>query len=160
VEHAVITHGHADHARSGSGVYYAAHAGLPILQWRLGEQRFRTFRYGERFKLGRAWVSLHPAGHVLGSAQVRIEVGSRVWVASGDYKRQADPTCEPFQVVPCDVFITECTFGLPVYRWPETRVVAREILEWKHECAQRGETAVLLCSLRSRCRADGIVNLA
>lgn len=145
VDHAVITHGHGDHARSGSGTYYAARAGLPILQWRLGEQDYRVFDYGQRFKVGDVWLSLHSAGHVLGSAQVRIEVGDRVWVVSGDYKRQPDPTCEPFEVVPCDVFVTECTFGLPVYRWTDTSAIAGEILQWKQTCASRGETAVLLC---------------
>lgn len=145
VPRAVITHGHGDHARSGSGEYHFAAVGLPILQWRLGEQDYHPREYGETFRLGRAQVSLHPAGHVLGSAQVRIEVDGRVWVASGDYKRQPDPTCAPFEVVPCDVFITEATFGLPVYRWPHTPDVAREILQWRDDCAARGEAAVLLC---------------
>ncbi|MDQ3206535.1 MAG: ligase-associated DNA damage response exonuclease [Pseudomonadota bacterium] len=145
VARAVITHGHGDHARPGSGEYHLAAPGLPILQWRLGEQEYVVHPYGERFQLGDALVSLHSAGHVLGSAQVRIEVDGRVWVASGDYKRQADPTCAPFEVVACDVFITEATFGLPVYRWPHTPDVAREILQWRDDCAARGEAAVLLC---------------
>lgn len=145
VPRAVITHGHGDHARIGSAQYHFAAPGLPILQWRLGEQIYHPHEYGEAFDLGRARVSLHPAGHVLGSAQVRIEVEGRVWVASGDYKRQPDPTCAPFEVVPCDVFITEATFGLPVYRWPHTPQVAREIVEWRQDCAARGEAAVLLC---------------
>ena len=145
VARAVITHGHGDHARGGMGQYHSTRAGLPILQWRLGEQAYHLHDYGEAFQLGDAKVSLHPAGHVLGSAQVRIEVDGRVWVASGDYKRQPDPTCAPFEVVPCDVFITEGTFGLPVYRWPDTTDVAREIIAWRDQCAARGETAVLLC---------------
>jgi putative mRNA 3-end processing factor len=145
VARAVITHGHGDHARVGMGEYHVAAAGLPILRWRLGEQRYSAYEYGEPFRLGAATVSLHPAGHVLGSAQVRIEVDGEVWVASGDYKRQFDPTCAPFEVVPCDVFITESTFGLPVYRWPHTPDVARGIVEWREECAARGEAAVLLC---------------
>lgn len=145
VARAVITHGHGDHARPGMGEYHAAAKGLPILEWRLGEQRYHVHEYGRPFELGDACVSLHPAGHVLGSAQVRVEVDGVVWVASGDYKRQHDPTCEPFEVVPCDVFITEATFGLPVYRWPDTPQVAREIVEWREHCATRGEAAVLLC---------------
>ncbi|QSX78670.1 ligase-associated DNA damage response exonuclease [Agrilutibacter solisilvae] len=145
VPRAVITHGHGDHARTGMGEYHAAAAGIPILQWRLGEQRLHAHDYGEAFTLGAARVSLHPAGHVLGSAQVRIEVDGEVWVASGDYKRQHDPTCAPFEVVRCDTFITEATFGLPVYRWPDTGEVAREIVAWRQECAERGEAAVLLC---------------
>jgi putative mRNA 3-end processing factor len=145
VARAVITHGHGDHARGGMGEYHATRIGLPILQWRLGEQVFHAHDYGERFTLGAATVSLHSAGHVLGSAQVRVEVDGEVWVASGDYKRQPDPTCAPFEVVPCDTFITEATFGLPIYRWPETTGVAREIVEWRDHCAQQGDAAVLLC---------------
>ncbi|SJZ54149.1 ligase-associated DNA damage response exonuclease [Novilysobacter spongiicola] len=145
VPRAVITHGHGDHARGGMGEYHLAEPGLPILQWRLGEQAYAVHAYGEAFRLGDARVSLHSAGHVLGSAQVRIEVDGRVWVASGDYKRQPDPTCAPFEVVPCDVFITEATFALPVYRWPDTPEVAREIVSWREHCRARGEAAVLLC---------------
>lgn len=82
---------------------------------------------------------------MLGSSQVRIDDGERVWVASGDYKRQPDPTCTPFEVVPCDTFITEATFALPIYRWPDTPAVAAEIVAWRRECEQRGEAAILLC---------------
>lgn len=145
VARAVITHGHGDHARGGMGRYHTVADGLPILRWRLGDQPYSAYEYGEPFRLGAADVSLHPAGHVLGSAQVRIEADGEVWVVSGDYKRQPDPTCAPFEVVPCDVFITESTFGLPVYRWPHTPDVAREIVEWRDECGARGEAAVLLC---------------
>lgn len=145
VPRAVITHGHADHARTGMGCYHVAAAGLPVLQWRLGEQDYQVHEYGQPFALGNARVSLHSAGHVLGSAQVRIEADGRVWVASGDYKRQPDPTCAPFEVVACDTFITEATFGLPIYRWPDTAQVAREILDWRAECAARGEVALLYC---------------
>ena len=125
VPRAVITHGHGDHARTGMGTYHVAAEGLPVLQWRLGEQDYRVHALGERVRIGAALVSFHPAGHVLGSTQVRIEVDGEVWVASGDYKRDPDPTCLPFEVVPCDVFITECTFGLPVYRWPPAAEVAK-----------------------------------
>ncbi|MCC4586809.1 ligase-associated DNA damage response exonuclease [Xanthomonas sp. NCPPB 1067] len=145
VPRAVITHGHGDHARGGMGEYHCTHESLPILQWRLGAQVYHTHADGEAFALGNARVSLHPAGHVLGSAQVRIEVDGEVWVASGDYKRQLDPTCKPFEVVPCDTFITEATFGLPVYRWPETAAVAADIVAWRRECAERGEAAILYC---------------
>lgn len=142
---AVLTHGHGDHARQGMGCYHTSASGLPILRWRLGEQDYRVHEYGDGFTLGDARVSLHPAGHVLGSAQVRIEVGGETWVVSGDYKRQADPTCAPFEVVACDTFITEATFGLPIYRWPDTPAVARDIAQWRDECAARGETAILYC---------------
>ena len=110
VRRAVITHGHSDHARSGMGEYHAAAEGAGILRWRLGEIPLVEHGYGEAFDLGGVRVSLHSAGHVLGSAQVRIEQGERVWVASGDYKRQPDPTCAAFEVVPCDTFVTEATY--------------------------------------------------
>jgi len=142
---AVITHGHGDHARTGMGAYHTTRDGLPILQWRLQEQVYHPHAYGDTFQLGNARVSLHPAGHVLGSAQVRIEVDGEVWVVSGDYKRQPDPTCAPFEVVPCDTFITESTFGLPIYRWPDTSEVARDIVSWREHCAARGEAAILYC---------------
>jgi putative mRNA 3-end processing factor len=145
VAHAVITHGHGDHARTGMGEYHTSTQGLPILRWRLGEQIYQAHDYREPFDIGRARVSLHSAGHVLGSSQVRIEVDGEVWVASGDYKRQSDPTCAPFDVVRCDTFITEATFGLPVYRWPDTPGVAREIVAWRDACAERGEAAILYC---------------
>ena len=146
VPRAVVTHGHADHARPGMGVVHAADAGLGLLRWRLGEsQALAGHAYGERFDLGAARVTLHPAGHVLGSAQVRIEVDGQVWVVSGDYKRDDDPTCAAFDVVPCDTFITEATFGLPVYRWRPTTEVAAEIRDWWNACAARGEAALLLC---------------
>ncbi len=143
VPRAVITHGHGDHARTGMGTYHVAAEGLPVLQWRLGEQDYRVHALGERVRIGDALVSFHPAGHVLGSTQVRIEVDGEVWVASGDYKRDPDPTCLPFEVVPCDVFITECTFGLPIYRWPTAADVARDIVAWREECAANGEAAIL-----------------
>ncbi len=145
VSRAIITHGHGDHARIGMGDYHCTTQSLPILRWRLGEQRYHAHHYGEAFELGSAKLSLHSAGHVLGSAQVRVEVDGEVWVASGDYKRQHDPTCAPFEVVACDTFITEATFGLPVYRWPHTADVAREIVAWRRDCGKRGEAAVLFC---------------
>ncbi|WP_238876313.1 ligase-associated DNA damage response exonuclease [Achromobacter xylosoxidans] len=145
VDVAVLTHGHGDHARAGMGRYHTSVEGLPILRWRLGDQDYSVHAYGEPFTLGRARVSLHPAGHVLGSAQVRVEVDGQVWVVSGDYKRQPDPTCTPFEVVPCDTFITEATFGLPIYRWPSAADVARDIVQWRDHCAARGEAAILYC---------------
>ncbi len=144
VARAVVTHAHGDHARRGHHVYYASHPSVPLLRRRL--QRHALILgapYGHRFRLGDAWVSFHPAGHILGSAQVRVEHRGRVWVASGDYKRDDDPTCEPFEVVPCDTFITEATFALPVYRWPSAASVAADIYRWWQECAAAGRTAVL-----------------
>ena len=146
VPRAVITHAHADHARTGSRHYWCSTPGLGLTRARVGYGGGITaVDYGTRFDMGRASVSLHPAGHVLGSAQVRIEADGEVWVVSGDYKRDPDPSCAPFEPVKCDVFITEATFALPVYRWPEPGVVAQEIMEWWQACKDAGECAVLCC---------------
>lgn len=143
-ELALVTHAHADHARPGSRAYLCAGPGLLLLRRRLGEEALvRAVPYREPVSLGEARVSFHPAGHVLGSAQVRIEVAGRVWVVSGDYKRAADPTCDPFEVVACDAFVTEATFGLPIYRWDEPARLAAEILAWWDECRERGSAALL-----------------
>lgn len=131
VDVALITHAHSDHARSGSARYIATAISGDILKKRLGEQiALQGVEYGEKLKLGNTWVSFHPAGHVLGSAQIRVEHGDEVWVISGDYKRCADPTCAPFEVVPCDTFITEATFGLPIYNWDTGADTCRQIYEW------------------------------
>jgi putative mRNA 3-end processing factor len=119
VERAVITHGHSDHARSGHGAVLATQETLDLMRLRYGEGFAGTtqaMRYGERITLGGIAVTMHPAGHVLGSAQIAVEANGLRIVASGDYKNVADPTCAPFELVPCDVFITEATFGLPVFR--------------------------------------------
>jgi putative mRNA 3-end processing factor len=146
VPRAVITHAHGDHARAGSGVYHCAAVGTALLRARLGpDAALRPLDYGEPIPFGAARVSLHPAGHILGSAQVRIETGGRVCVVSGDYKRDPDPTCAPFEPQACDVFITEATFGLPIYRWRPTPEVAREVLDWWDECRAEETTAVLFC---------------
>ena len=118
---ALVTHGHADHARGGHGEVWATSGTLAIMSVRYGEQSGRPVEYGESVRVGEVDVSFVPAGHVLGSAQIVLEhEGERV-VVSGDYKRREDPTCEPFVPVPCDIFITEATFGLPVFRHPDTR---------------------------------------
>ena len=126
VERAVITHGHGDHARGGSRHYLAAAAGAGILRTRLGADiNLQTLDYGERLDHHGVTLSLHPAGHVLGSAQVRLEYRGEVWVASGDYKVEPDGTCTPFEPVRCHTFITESTFGLPIYRWqPQAQIFA------------------------------------
>jgi putative mRNA 3-end processing factor len=146
VPRAVVTHAHADHARSGSGLYHCHVQSAPLLRLRLDAQPPLVMHdYGDPFAFGPARVSLHPAGHILGSAQVRVEVDGRVWVLSGDYKRDPDPTCAPFEVQRCDTFITEATFGLPVYRWPDPREVAADILQWWDGCRSDGDAAVLYC---------------
>ena len=131
VEKAVITHGHSDHARMGSTQYFCADKCLPILKMRLGENLNAVpIPYGKPFYLGETTVSFHPAGHILGSAQVRIEHKGEVWVVSGDYKRTFDPSCDPFEVVPCNTFISEATFALPIYNWETGEETARKIYEW------------------------------
>ncbi len=116
---AIVTHGHADHARAGHGEVWATPETLAIMEARYGPQAgARPLAYGEQVTLGGVTVSLHPAGHVLGSAQVRLEGPGGVVVVSGDYKREPDPTCPPFEPVPCDIFVTEATFALPVFRHP------------------------------------------
>jgi putative mRNA 3-end processing factor len=146
VPRAVLTHGHADHARSGSAHYLAAAPGLGLLHSRLGGTApIQPLEYGERLALGEATISLHPAGHILGSSQVRVEHAGETWVITGDYKRDPDPTCAPFELVPCDVLITEATFALPVYQWDPTPVVARAILDWWDACARKRVPAVLFC---------------
>jgi putative mRNA 3-end processing factor len=119
VERAVITHGHSDHARAGHGAVLATQETLDIMRLRYGENfagRTQAVRYGEETRLGDVSVKFHPAGHVLGSAQIAVTADGTCIVASGDYKDVRDPTCAPFELVPCDVFITEATFGLPVFR--------------------------------------------
>jgi putative mRNA 3-end processing factor len=146
VARAVLTHAHGDHARSGSALYIAAEVGAGLLRLRLGaDMNLQPKLYGAVFELGRAKVSLHSAGHVLGSAQVRIEVNGTVWVVTGDYKRAADPTCQSFEPVPCDVLISEATFALPCYRWPETKQVVGEIFRWWQTNRERGHASVLFC---------------
>jgi len=144
VPRAVITHGHADHARRGSARYLAAPSALPVLRVRLGPDAvLEGLSWGERRRLGDVEVSLHPAGHLLGSAQVRIEHRGEVWVVSGDYKTVPDPTCEPFEAVRCDTFISESTFGLPVFRWPPQTAVLAEIVEWWRGNAAAGRASVV-----------------
>ncbi len=146
VPRAVITHGHADHARPGSGLYFAEVSGIPILRQRLGaDLAVHALAYGDSLELGRARLSLHPAGHILGSAQVRIEVDDEVWVITGDFKRDSDPTCQPFETVRCHTLITEATFALPIYRWPPLEVVAADIYRWWQANAEQGRASVLFC---------------
>jgi len=119
VERAVITHGHSDHARAGHGAVLATQETLDMMRLRYGDNFARStqaLRYGEEVRLGGVTIKFHPAGHVLGSAQIAVTCNHTCIVASGDYKDAPDPTCAPFEVVPCDVFITEATFGLPVFR--------------------------------------------
>ena len=143
VGRALITHGHADHARPGHGHYLATDLAAPVMRHRLGDIVLETVPYGKFLKIGDARVSFHPAGHVPGSAQIRVEVGGEVWVASGDYKVEDDGLSTPFEPVRCHSFITESTFGLPVFRWRPQAEVAEEINAWWRACQSAGKTPLL-----------------
>jgi putative mRNA 3-end processing factor len=141
----VITHAHSDHARFGHRRYLASRAGANVLLSRLPDISLQTLAYGERLDINGVTVSLHPAGHVLGSAQLRIEHRGRVWVASGDYKLDPDPTCDAFEPVRCDTFITESTFGLPIYRWDAPQTIFDGVDSWWRHNAAQGRASVLFC---------------
>jgi putative mRNA 3-end processing factor len=145
VARAVITHAHSDHARTGNTHYLAAAPAEGVLRARLGDIDLQTLAYGERIVHHGVTLSLHPAGHVLGSAQVRLEHGGQVWVASGDYKVAPDRTCAPFEPVRCDTFITESTFGLPIYRWCPDDEIFAGINDWWSRNALHGRASVLTC---------------
>src|SRR5580658_1139980 len=131
VERAVVTHGHSDHARAGHGAVLATQETLDMMRLRYGENFARSTQaiaYGEEIKLGEVTIKFHPAGHVLGSAQIAVSCKATRVVASGDYKDAPDPTCAPFEVVPCDVFITEAPFGLPVFRHGDAATEIKKLL--------------------------------
>lgn len=148
VPRAVITHAHADHARRGHGAYLASADSAGVLRERLGAITLQPLAWGEAVTLNGVRVSLHPAGHVLGSAQVRIEQQGQVWVASGDYfvsgAGDHNPTCAAFEPQRCHCFITESTFGLPVYRWRPQHEVLAQINAWWQANADAGQASLLL----------------
>jgi putative mRNA 3-end processing factor len=145
VDRAILTHAHSDHASPGSRAYLCAAPGEHILKRRLPDAHIDTAEYGAPIGIGDTRVSFHPAGHILGSAQIRIESRGEVWVVSGDYKRQPDPTCAPFEIVPCHTFITEATFALPIYTWDPTSSVIAEMLEWWRANSAQGRPSVVFC---------------
>jgi len=156
---ALITHGHADHARGGHGQVWATPETLAIMEARYGPQSGRPTAYGDTVRLGEVDVSFVPAGHVLGSAQILLEYRGERVVVSGDYKRREDPTCPPFIVTPCDIFITEATFGLPVFRHPDTGSEVDRLLHRLHADPSRcvlvgayalGKAQRLICEIRAR----------
>ena len=150
VDRAVITHAHGDHARWGSRHYLASREGGRVLRTRLGpDASIELVDYGEPRTINGVRVSLHPAGHILGSAQVRVEHRGEVWVVSGDYKTEPDPTCTPFEPVRCHTFITESTFGLPIYRWCAQAETFADIRAWWRDNASDGR-ASLVFALRAR----------
>lgn len=143
VDRALITHGHSDHARWGHRRYLSTEAAAPVIRHRLGEIDLRTIAYGERRVIGGVTVSFHPAGHVPGSAQIRVEKAGEVWVVSGDYKVAEDGLSEPFEPVACHAFISECTFGLPVFRWTPQAQIAADLNHWWAANAAEGRTSVI-----------------
>jgi putative mRNA 3-end processing factor len=146
VPRALITHAHGDHARAGSASYLCSTPCAALLRRRFGPSAaIESLDYGKSLTLNNTRVSFHPAGHILGSAQIRIETPAGVWVVAGDYKRADDPTCAPFEVVPCDTFVTESTFALPIYRWDSTDSVIAEILAWWEMNRERGLTSIIFC---------------
>jgi putative mRNA 3-end processing factor len=144
VDFAVITHAHSDHARAGSRQYLTTEPGRGISQERLGSAaRIETVAYGQTVTRNDVSISLHPAGHILGSAQVRVEHRGEIWVVSGDYKLAPDPTCAPYEPVRCHTFISECTFGLPIYRWRQPDEIFADINAWWRSNQSAGRTSVL-----------------
>jgi len=144
VDRAVITHAHADRAQRGSHRYLTAASGTALLgEWLGPEAAVQTLDYGQPLTIGDARVSLHPAGHILGSAQVRVEQGGEVWVVSGDYQLAADSTCAAFEPVVCHTFVTEANFGLPIFRWPAEAEVLASIHAWWRGNREAGRASVL-----------------
>lgn len=144
VDQAVLTHSHSDHAYRGSKRYLVALEGERLARIRLNDDaKIATQKYGKVSTINGVKLSFHPAGHILGSAQVRVEYKGEVWVISGDYKLTADPTCTPFEPVKCNYFITEATFGLPIYRWPPATQVFEEISAWWRRNQEREKASVL-----------------
>ena len=144
VERAVITHGHSDHARWGSQNYLCHHYTKPILQLRLGDNNYQTIEWGETITMNGVKVSLHPAGHIIGSSQIRVEYNGEVWVVSGDYKTEDDGLSGKFEPIKCNTFITESTFGLPIYSWKPQQQIFENIINWISRNKESGKTSILL----------------
>src|SRR5579859_5820880 len=144
VDRAVITHAHGDHATPGMRRYLCSRECEPVLRTRMGAAaEIETLAYGESVDLNGVRVSLHPAGHILGSSQIRVEHAGEVWVVSGDYKTDPDPTCTPFELVKCHTFVTESTFALPIYRWPSERAVFEQVDSWWRANQSSGLTSLI-----------------
>ncbi|MBA3670637.1 MAG: ligase-associated DNA damage response exonuclease [Gemmatimonadaceae bacterium] len=144
VDRAIITHAHGDHARPGSRHYLASREGARVLRTRLGpDASIELLHFGETRRMNEVSITLVPAGHILGSAQVRLEHRGEVWVVSGDYKTEGDPTCSPFEPVRCHTFITECTFGLPIYRWCAQDETFADMRAWWLANRERGEASLV-----------------
>jgi len=144
VARAVITHAHSDHARAGSVAYLCHRLTVPLLSLRLGPGSYEGVEWNQPVFLNGVRVSLHPAGHIVGSSQVRVEHQGRVWVVSGDYKTEDDGLSGAFDPLRCQVFVTESTFGLPVYHWKSQEAIFSGIRDWVRENRETGETSVLI----------------
>lgn len=144
VNKAIITHAHSDHARPGNQYYLCHHDTRPMLQLRLGDQHYQSIGWNEPIYMNEAKVSLHPAGHIIGSSQVRVEYKGEVWVVSGDYKTENDGISGAFEPVRCHTFITESTFGLPIYNWKPQETIYNDIRHWIHSNQLAGKTSVLI----------------
>ncbi|GAA4273777.1 ligase-associated DNA damage response exonuclease [Aquimarina gracilis] len=143
VNNAIITHGHADHSRWGHKKYITHHTNIPIIKHRLGDINVTGKEYGETFMINNVKFSLHPAGHIVGSSQVRVEHKGEVWVFTGDYKIENDGISIPYESVKCHTFITECTFGLPAFRWVPQDEVFYDINSWWASNQVEGKTSIL-----------------
>ena len=143
VDKALISHGHADHSRWGHNKYITHRLNVPIVKHRLGAIEIDGREWGESFTINGVEFSFHPAGHIVGSSQIRVAHKGEVWVFSGDYKTENDGIATPYEAVPCDTFITECTFGLPAFKWKPQNEVMGEINNWWAENRQAGITSVL-----------------
>jgi len=144
VDKAVITHAHSDHARWGSRHYLCHHFTKPLLQLRLGNNSYQSVEWNEPIFMNGVKVSLHPAGHIIGSSQVRVEYNGEVWVFSGDYKTENDGISGSFEPVRCDTFITESTFGLPIYQWKKQQAIFNDIQSWVQKNHDEQKTSVLI----------------
>ena len=144
VKKALITHGHSDHARPGHQTYVCTPLTASVLKHRLGQKiQVAELPFGQHITVNGVRISFHPAGHIPGSAQVRVEYRGEVWVVTGDYKLHGDPISEPFEPVPCHTMITESTFGLPIYQWSDPGIIIRDIHQWWRECQETDQLAVI-----------------
>ncbi len=144
VNRALITHAHSDHARWGSKHYLCQEQSLPILKLRLGENDFQTAGWNETVTINNVKISFHPAGHIIGSAQIRLEYGGEVWVFTGDFKTENDGISTPFEPVKCHNFITESTFGLPIYKWKPQQEIFTQMKDWILQNNEAGRISVLI----------------
>lgn len=144
VKKAIISHGHADHSKYGHGKYITHHLNVPIIKHRLGEINVKGVEWGETFTINNVKFSLHPAGHIIGSSQIRVEHKDEIWVYTGDYKTENDGISEAFSPIKCNTLITECTFGLPVFKWQPQHQVFDQINSWWLENKNQKMTSVIL----------------